>query len=150
MSEDEKSQNETPEASSAPTTSDPAIGGIEWCDLTVPNADNIQGFYADVVGWKTEPVSMGEYSDFNVNLPGTGDTVAGICHARGVNADLPPQWLIYVRVASVPASVERCLALGGKVVDGPKSMGDSEMCVIQDPAGAVMALYGTKQNGDSA
>ena len=32
--------------------------------------------------------------------------------------------------------------LGGRVVDGPRSMGGgARMCTIQDPAGAVCALY---------
>jgi uncharacterized protein len=80
------------------------------------------------------------YSDFNINLPGTQNTVAGVCHARGGNANLPSQWLIYVRVESVVESASQCKKLGGKVLDGPRRMGGSHFCVIQDPAGAVMAL----------
>jgi len=30
--------------------------------------------------------------------PESNDPVAGICHARGANANLPAQWLIYVAV----------------------------------------------------
>ena len=83
---------------------------------------------------------MGSYSDFNINLPGTQNTIAGICHARGSNANLPSQWLIYVRVESVKASAAQCEKLGGKILDGPRRMGGSDFCVIEDPAGAVMAL----------
>ncbi|MFB3107254.1 MAG: hypothetical protein ACE1ZA_20350, partial [Pseudomonadales bacterium] len=39
--------------------------------------------------------------------------VAGICHARGSNANLPPQWLIYINVADVDKSVQRCVEMGG-------------------------------------
>ncbi len=83
---------------------------------------------------------MGSYTDFNINLPGTEDTVAGICHARGSNANLPSQWLIYVRVKSVAESASECEKLGGKILDPPRRMGGSNFCVIQDPAGAVLAL----------
>lgn len=121
------------------------IGNIEWRDLTVENASQVKDFYADVVGWQTEAVSMGDYDDFNVNLPNSGntsdgETIAGICHARGGNANIPPQWLMYVRVASVHKSAEQAVLLGGKVIDGPKAMGKENFCVIQDPAGAVLGL----------
>ena len=46
--------------------SDPNIGAIEWRDLTIDNAEQVKDFYRDVVGWKTEPVSMGDYDDFNM------------------------------------------------------------------------------------
>lgn len=128
----ESSANEEQQASN--------IGKIEWLDLTVPDAERIKNFYSNVVGWKSSEVDMGSYSDFNINLPETGDTVAGICHARGSNANLPSQWLVYVRVENVKDSAAQCEKRGGKVLDGPRRMGGSDFCVIQDPAGAVMAL----------
>ncbi|HAG73143.1 MAG TPA: glyoxalase [Gammaproteobacteria bacterium] len=116
------------------------LGKIEWLDLTVDNATRVKDFYAKVVGWSTEDVSMGSYDDFNMNLPGTNTTVAGVCHARGSNANLPAQWLVYVRVANVAESATACEARGGKVIEGPRRMGSSNFVVIEDPAGAVMAL----------
>lgn len=119
----------------------PAItGAVEWCDLTVPDAEGLSNFYCDVVGWGKSPVSMGDYDDYSINLPASGDTIAGICHARGSNEKLPPQWLMYVRVEDVAISANRCVELGGKVLDGPREMGGSNFCVIRDPAGAVLAL----------
>lgn len=118
----------------------PDIGTIEWCDLTVTDAEAIKDFYCNLVGWKASAVSMGEYNDFNINTPETANTVAGICHARGTNSQLPSQWLMYVRVKDVPSSALKCEALGGTVLDGPKTMGSSQFCVIQDPQGAVLAL----------
>lgn len=116
------------------------VGAIEWCDLTVSDAENVKDFYCSVVGWDSSAASMGEYDDFSINLPKTGDTVAGICHARGDNSDMPAQWLLYVRVRDVTESAEKCKALGGTVLDGPRAMGSSQLCVIQDPEGAVLAL----------
>lgn len=116
------------------------IGRVEWIDLTVDDASRVKDFYCTVVGWSSTEVEMGSYSDFNINLPGTQDTIAGVCHARGSNANLPSQWLIYVRVESVKASAAKCEKLGGKILDGPRRMGGSNFCVIEDPAGAVMAL----------
>ncbi len=68
-------------------------GTIGWVDLTVENAESLRDFYAAVVGWKPEAVAMKGYNDFNMTAQ--GEAVAGICHARGANADIPPVWLLY-------------------------------------------------------
>lgn len=123
-------------------TERPPVGSICWRDLTVPEAVAVRDFYARVVGWQAEPADMGEYSDFTMNAPDSGEAVAGICHARGPNADLPAQWLIYITVADVEESARRCAELGGRVLAGPRGMGvHGRYCVIQDPAGAVAALF---------
>ena len=72
----------------------------------------------------------------------SGSAVAGVCHARGTNAGLPPQWLIYITVDDLDGRVQRCVELGGRVLMPPKGMGgQGRYCVIQDPAGAAAALY---------
>ena len=116
------------------------IGKFVWHDLTVDNAEQVKDFYSKVIGWKAADHDMGEYNDYDIHLPETDDVVAGICHARGSNANLPLQWLIYVTVEDVKKSAELCKANGGKIVDGPRKMGEYNFCVIQDPAGAVIAL----------
>ena len=119
----------------------PQVGTIAGFDLTVPDAEAIRDFYASVVGWRPEPLDMGGYSDFFMAAEPGGPPVAGVCHARGPNADLPPQWLAYVVVADLDASVRQCRDHGGDVVAGPKGDAASmRYCVIRDPAGAVVAL----------
>ena len=120
----------------------PATGTVVWTDLTVPNAEEVRDFYQAVVGWKSEPTEMGGYNDFSMVAPG-GQTVAGVCHARGGNADLPAQWLIYITVRDLDASIASVRKLGGDVVAGPKGEGEGRFCVIRDPAGAICALYQT-------
>lgn len=115
-------------------------GSIGWTDLTVPDADALRDFYTRVTGWKAEPLSMGDYSDY-VMVSSAGEGAAGICHARGPNAKVPPQWLIYIVVEDVDRAVAECVALGGQVIDGPRPMAGGRFCVIRDPAGAVCALY---------
>ena len=120
-----------------------AIGSIGWHDLTVENAEDMREFYSRVVGWESSPVDMGGYSDFSLGAAG-GETIAGVCHARGSNQGLPAQWLMYVTVEDADESARRCEQLGGKVLVGPKAFGEARYCVIEDPAGAVMALYSEK------
>lgn len=124
-----------------------SIGAISWTDLTVPNAVELKEFYEAVVGWTDSPVEMGDYQDFCMNRPGDGQTVAGICHARGENADLPAQWMIYVNVQDLDQSVALCEARGGKVLRAPKDFGGGRCAVIQDPAGACIALFEQPANG---
>lgn len=149
MSDDTEQQPEPAEQDSQTGQEAPPanpLGRVEWLDLTVHDGRRLRDFYSAVVGWKGEDVDMGMYSDYNMNLPESGETIAGICHARGPNSNLPAQWLVYVRVASVHEAAETCSQKGGKVLDGPKRMGSSDICVIQDPAGAVMALLSDRRS----
>ncbi len=117
------------------------IGSVGWIDLTVDDADTVRDFYAAVTGWRPEPLDMGGYSDYNMVAPGTGEPTAGVCHARGGNAGMPPAWLIYIVVEDLDQSLASCQELGGEVVSGPRQMGKDRYCVIRDPAGAFAALY---------
>ena len=119
----------------------PVVGSVTWTDLTVPDATAVSAFYSAVVGWKGVSLDMGGYNDFCMNEPKSGRTVTGVCHARGFNADLPPQWLIYITVGDLNASLRQCRKLGGKVLRKTRSLGDGRYTVIQDPAGAVAALF---------
>ena len=80
------------------------IGKIGWIDMTVDNATLLRDFYEKVVGWRVEDTSMGDYSDYTMLSPSDGDAIAGVCHARGSNADLPGGWLIYITVADVDST----------------------------------------------
>ncbi len=116
-------------------------GEILWQDLTVSNAIEVRDFYREVIGWDCIPEDMGGYEDYHMVVPPTGDSVAGVCHARGENADLPAVWMIYILVEDVEESAKLCKDLGGKVLVKPRNMGGGRFCVIQDPADAICALY---------
>ena len=117
------------------------VGKIGWIDMTVDDAEGVRDFYKSVVGWDHADVSMGDYSDYSMTLPHSGEAVSGICHARGGNAGLPGGWLIYITVADVDASAAACTANGGEVLVGPKGLAGGRFCIIRDPAGATAALY---------
>jgi predicted enzyme related to lactoylglutathione lyase len=118
------------------------LGTVQWVDLTVPDAPRVRDFYKAVVGWEPSGVDMGGYDDFNMMPPGSDKPACGVCNARGNNANLPAQWLIYVPVANLADSIAACERLGGKVVNRHSKT----MCVIQDPAGAVMMIYEEKKS----
>lgn len=117
-----------------------AVGKIGWIDMTVGDASGVRDFYKAVVGWTSEDVSMGEYSDYSMLTP-SGDCVSGICHSRGSNAELPSGWLIYITVKDVDESAQACVDNGGKLVVEPRGLAGGRFCVIEDPGGSVAALY---------
>jgi len=117
------------------------IGKIGWIDMTVDNATLLRDFYEKVVGWRVEDTSMGDYSDYTMLSPSDGDAIAGVCHARGSNADLPGGWLIYITVADVDSSAAACVENGGKILVPPRGLAGGTFCVIEDPSGATAALY---------
>jgi len=120
----------------------PAVGSVGWMDLTVKDAVAVRDFYQEVAGWKATPLDMGGYEDFVMTAPGREEPVSGVCHARGSNAGLPPVWLIYITVEDLDRSVERVQQKGGKVRQPIRSLGSmGRMCIIEDPAGAVSALF---------
>ncbi len=124
----------------------PKVGSIGWVDLTVKNAEQVKNFYSKVVGWKTTDADMGEYSDYSMIIPESGEAVAGVCHARGANQEMPRQWLLYISVANLDKSIAQCEELGGKVIAPVRGAGAyGRFCVIQDPAGAVVALMEPKR-----
>ena len=117
-------------------------GSIGWIDITVPNAESLRDFYQNVTGWAPSTVDMGGYNDFCMHPSPGGEPVAGICHARGPNAAMPPQWIIYITVDDLDESIRRCRELGGRLRVPVRPMGATgRYCVIEDPAGAVAALF---------
>lgn len=117
-------------------------GKIGWIDMTVDDAERVRDFYEAVVGWGHDDVSMGDYADYSMTTP-DGETVSGICHARGSNAELPSGWLIYITVGDIEKSAAACEEFGGKVIVPIRGLAGGRFCIIRDPAGAVAALYQT-------
>jgi predicted enzyme related to lactoylglutathione lyase len=121
---------------------DKTKGAVTWMDLTVPDADSIRDFYADVVGWKIMDVSMGDYNDYCMMSPDDNVVRSGICHARGGNQGVPPSWIIYINVTDLDTCMDKVKKAGGEIVHGPKKMGDkARYCIMKDPAGAYCGLY---------
>jgi len=128
-----------------------SMGRIAWLDLTVPNASATCEFYRQVIGWSTQDVAMedaGEsYADYSMVCE-DGMVSAGICHARGVNAELPPVWMLYLPVADLDESLRIVQEEGGKILKTTrKSDGTVAYAAIQDPVGACLALAQDERDG---
>ena len=64
----------------------PEVGSITWTDITVDDAGALKEFYTAVIGWKPDPVKMGNYSDYAMFTP-SGN---GYCRLQGTWWD--PCW----------------------------------------------------------
>jgi uncharacterized protein len=133
-----------PADGAAPPAAASPVGRIGWLDLTVPDASATRDFYRQVVEWSVQDVEMrdGEvrYSDYNM-LGEAGSPSAGICHARGMNAGLPPVWMIYLPVGDLTESLRRVKEEGGSVIKAmQQDDGEFAYAAVQDPMGACFAL----------
>lgn len=72
---------------------------------------------------------------------GTGKTIAGICHARGGNASIPPMWIPYITVNSLDDSLAKVSKSGEKLINGLSHMPQGKYAIISDPAGACCAIW---------
>ncbi len=116
------------------------VGKIGWLDLTVEDAESVKSFYQAVAGWQPQAVAMDGYSDFNMCVD--DEPVAGICHARGGNAGIPARWMMYVTVTDIEAAMQQAEQRDGKIIHRiSNSDGNTTMAYVEDPAGAVFALY---------
>lgn len=117
----------------------PTFGLIAWHDLTVDNADQVRDFYQAVAGWEPQAVSMGDYNDYSMKAG--EEVVGGVCHARGPNVGMPAQWIIYITVKDLDATIAAAKERGGELVGEIREMGKNRFAVIRDPAGAVAGYY---------
>jgi predicted enzyme related to lactoylglutathione lyase len=121
-------------------TARPGVGTVGWVDLTVDPADSIRDFYADVVGWRPEPLSMGDHVDYNMMPPESAAPAAGVCHRRDGNSNIPSVWMVYFVVADVDGSLAKVQRRGGGMIGEPRRAGNSRYAMVRDPASAVAAL----------
>lgn len=120
------------------------IGHIAWLDLTVADAAVARDFYREVVGWSVQEVAMEDagarYVDYCM-LGDDGNPAAGVCHARGVNAGLPPIWMLHLPVGDLAESLRRVQEGKGRIIK--ETTGEDGGCtcaVVEDPVGACLAL----------
>jgi predicted enzyme related to lactoylglutathione lyase len=114
-------------------------GQVGWIDLTVDDADERRDFYQDVVGWSSQPLAMedGAWHDHVMTDEG-GNARAGVCHARGPNAGLPPVWLPYFVVDDLDARLRAATERGAELLSGPR--GTPACAILRDPGGTGFAL----------
>ncbi len=86
-------------------------------------------------------MEMDGEEDYAMYPPGS-EPVAGICQRREGDVAPPAMWLVYITVPDLDMALECCRQFGGKVLSETRgSVAHGRYAVIEDPAGAVCALY---------
>jgi uncharacterized protein len=116
-----------------------APGALSWNELATTDMDTAAGFYAELFGWSTEAME-GSEMPYLVIQNRDGHSNGGIRPV--MPPDVPPHWLVYFGSADVASDLSRVSDLGGTQLMGPMPIGPGTIGVVQDPQGAVFALYG--------
>jgi len=112
-------------------------GTFCWVELATSDSGGAKAFYSALLGWETDdaPTGTGTYTMARVGP----NAVAGL-YERTDGA--PPGWMSYVSVDDADATVKRAAELGATVLyPAFDVMEAGRMAVLQDPTGAVLALW---------
>ena len=118
-------------------------GTFCWVELATSDSAAAKNFYSQLFGWESEDNPMGPDSFYTI-LRTSGKDVGGLFElmpdmkAQGV----PPNWLSYVSVTSADETAEKAKAAGATLLKEPFDVSTlGRMAVVQDPTGAVFALW---------
>jgi hypothetical protein len=113
-------------------------GAWMWTELWTSDVKASITFYKSLSGFTEETVdtSVGEEYHF---LKQAGQIRVGVVPIPW--DDVKPNWLPYIAVSDLSATVARAEALGGKVlIDPGDSIDDDSIAVIADPSGAAFGI----------
>ncbi len=101
-------------------------------------------FYERVFGWQTSVMS--DSPDFRYTTLGSGETAqAGIMDASGyLPGEVPSHWQVYFAVEDTDATVERALAMGGTLLDGPADSDFGRVAQLADPTGGMFKVISSR------
>jgi uncharacterized protein len=115
-----------------------ADGALSWNELGSPDLDGSAAFYGDLLGWTTEPME-GADPPYLIIKTADGHSNGGI--RPPAPPGTPPFWLVYFATVDIDATLADVTRLGGTVLVGSTDIGIAKIAVVQDPQGAVFALY---------
>ena len=120
-----------------------APGTFCWVELGTSDAAGAKEFYTKLFGWDYVDNPIGP--DMVYTMLKRDGRDAGALYKlmpEMVSQGVPPHWLSYVSVENADQSAAKVTELGGTVLKGPFDVSTvGRMAVIQDPTGAVFALW---------
>ena len=123
-------------------------GTFCWIELGTSAGPAAKDFYTKLFGWDVEDRDMGPAGVYTIYKLNGKDVAASYelmadQRAQGV----PPHWLSYVSVASADDAAAKAKASGATLLKEPFDVFTlGRMAVIQDPTGAVFAIWEAKDN----
>jgi predicted enzyme related to lactoylglutathione lyase len=120
---------------------------FSWPELATGDPEGAKKFYGGIMGWSFQDNPMGPDAVYTMALKGDKN----VCGLFALNEEMkaqgvPPNWLSYATVANADETASKAKTLGGTVVKGPFDVMDvGRMAVIEDPTGAVFAIWQAKK-----
>jgi predicted enzyme related to lactoylglutathione lyase len=116
-------------------------GLFGWNELITSDIEAAKKFYGAVFGWTSETKAVAPGWDYT--LFKSGETmVGGMIGITPEMSTTQPQWVSYVLSGDVAADVAKARAAGAVILrDVMEIPNTGTMAVIQDPQGAVFALW---------
>ena len=123
-------------------------GAFCWIELSTTDQNAAKTFYSSLFGWAIQEFPMGPNDFYTMfQLEGRETAAAYTMRPEQRSQGVPPHWLIYIAVASADDAASRAGQLGGRVFAPPFDVYDvGRMAVVQDPTGAVFALWQPKRH----
>jgi len=127
-----------------------APGTFCWAELGTPDAATAKRFYTSLFGWTAEDRPMGPDGYYTM-LQVDGRAAAALYQQEAGSHGAPPHWLSYISVASANDVACRAKDLGGTALMEPFDVLDvGRMALLQDPTGAVVALWEPRSHAGAA
>jgi predicted enzyme related to lactoylglutathione lyase len=114
-----------------------APGAMSWNELASPDLDASAEFYRELFGWQVE-LFEGMEMPYMTIKNSEGHNNGGM---RAAAENEPPYWLVYFGIEDIDAGLSKATDLGGTKLLGPMDIGMGKIGVLQDPQGAVFALF---------
>jgi predicted enzyme related to lactoylglutathione lyase len=111
-------------------------GALCWNELNTSDMEDAKAFYSQLFGWGVEPFE-GSPDPYLVIMNGEKGN-GGI---RPAPDGMPPNWTVYFATEDVEAGMAKVQELGGKVHAGPIDINIAKIAIVEDPQGAIFALY---------
>jgi len=118
-------------------------GTFCWVELGTSNSEAAKSFYTNLFGWSYVDNPVGPDMVYTMLKLDGKDVGALYQLSPEMTAEgIPPNWLSYVSVASADETANKAKAEGATLLKGPFDVFTvGRMAVVQDPTGAVFALW---------
>jgi uncharacterized protein len=125
-----------------------APGTFCWVELGTSDGEAAKNFYTQLFDWSFVDNPIGPGMVYTI-LKQDGKDVGALYKMpeEMTKQGIPPHWLSYVSVNNADETAEKAKSLGGTLLKEPFDVFDlGRMAVVQDPTGAVFALWQAKTN----
>jgi len=118
-------------------------GSLCWVELGTTDGEAAKKFYTELFGWDSTDSPIGPGEVYTI-LKLDGKDVGALFKMPDAmtSQGIPPNWLSYVSVTNVNETAQKAKDAGATLMKEPFDvMTVGRMAVVQDPTGAVFALW---------